>query len=228
MCFWSHTCIVDLFEQRLGQAELSSSGWSFQSPLSTMQKWLRQQTREGMESRKEHRRHHPGLSVLLWQFIERGLSFRLTASEAKHVAFLKIECWSVLLHLWHPTAWRFGRCKFCSGDPGQASTACLIKSKVLNRDIYTARHQAHGWAVWAWLYKLLENFVEFRTEPRQLFARAAERATSAPSVRPVPLWPRQKRSPRLGWHGSPGRGLLHHGGVTPEGCRVPCPWKTDG
>lgn len=34
-----------------------------------------------------------GLSVLLWQFIERGFGFQLTASEeAKHVAFLTLEC----------------------------------------------------------------------------------------------------------------------------------------
>lgn len=129
----------------------------------------------------------------------------------------------MLLHLWHPTAWRFGRCKFCSGDPGRASTACLIKSKVLIRDIYTARHQAHGWAVWAQLYKLLENFVEFRTEPRQLFARAAERATSAPSVRPVPLGPG-----RNAHRGLAGVGLLEEVSCTVvgwllqgAGCPVP-------
>lgn len=33
----------------------------------------------------------PGLSVLLWQFIERVFGFQLTASKAKHVAFLNLN-----------------------------------------------------------------------------------------------------------------------------------------
>lgn len=49
----------------------------------------------------------------------------------------------MLFHSWHSTAWGFGKSRLCS-DPGQASIACLIKSKVLNMSIYPACHHAHA------------------------------------------------------------------------------------
>lgn len=112
----------------------------------------------------------------------------------------------MLLHLWHPTAWRFGRCKFCSGDPGRASTACLIKSKVLNRDIYTACHQAHGWAVWARLYKLLENFCSNSGQSPGSFSPGLQNGQPQPPLVPAQMhteawlaWVSWKRSPAPWW-----------------------------
>lgn len=50
----------------------------------------------------------------------------------------------MLFYSWHTTAQRFGKSRLCGSDPGQASIACLIKSKVLNTGIYPACHHAHA------------------------------------------------------------------------------------
>lgn len=92
----------------------------------------------------------------------------------------------MLLYLRSPTAWRFGWYKFRSSDPGRANIACLIKRKVLSKNIYITHHLTHGWAEQARLYKFLEKSVYFRTGSRQLFTWGADLSTSATSGRRVP------------------------------------------